>query len=165
MRNLLALLVAVLAFTACVSKRESPPIDITACVPGVWLDGDVTCATCIVSTPECSAPDCKESNALVLAADGTSRNLILRRSDSRTTFSSVGGMPAVLLGRWSLTTQGTPRLVQTFDATKQSYDTGVQCTQERLTRVGTTTSYARAAPALANAVLGANGSWTAISYR
>lgn len=62
-------------------------------------------------------------------------------------------------------TTDPPHLVETFDATKTTYDTAVKCTSTQLVRVDKNT-YDRAAPTLAKSVLGADGtSWQGVSYK
>lgn len=173
MRKETALFALVLAsLVACSSSKSPAPgpnaqIDLATCVPGVWLDTSHSC-TCVglFATAECGAADCLEANALVLAADGTSSDLILRRSASRATFSAVGGSGAVLAGHWTLTTGAQPTLSQTFDATKTSYESGVECSSSRLVRVGKS-GYDRAPSPLAKAVLAPKtaNTWKETAYQ
>ncbi len=156
-------LVPLLVLVGVVGCGRTPDaqIDLTGCVQGVWLEGDdaCLCSQPLFTTPECSAPDCRESNTLVLKSDGTSKTLILRWSDARGTTSAAGGSGAVLRGQWNLVNGNAPRLVQTFDATHTSYETRVACTQTQLVRMEKNT-YDRANDVLARAVESAdNGSW------
>lgn len=168
--SVLALVLATLA--ACSSKKApapspNPQIDLATCVVDVWLDGAHSC-TCsgLLATAECGAADCLEANALVLSTDGTSSDLILHWSNSRATCSAVGGAGAVLNGHWTLVSGGQPKLIQAFDATKTSYETGVECSSSRLVRAGKS-AYDRASSSLAKAVLSARtaNTWKESAYQ
>jgi hypothetical protein len=169
--KLILCLVPILATMACgttkVPAPVKPPVDLASCVPDVWLEGSDPCAcgSALVTTPECSAADCRESNTLVLRGDGRSQSLILRWSETSGTLSAVGGATAILDAHWTLVTGADPHLVETFDATKTMYDTGVTCSETKLVRINKST-YDRGAPAFGKAVLLADGStWQGRSYK
>jgi hypothetical protein len=167
-RRTLFLAVAVTALACGTSKGpSSTSISPSTNVPGVWLEAirSCVCSSPLMATPECSAADCTEANTLVLNANGVGETLILRWSDVQGTFSAVGGSGAVLGSHWRLLAGDNPQLAQTFDATKTTFITGVQCTAAHLVRTDKDT-YQRAPDSLDKAVLGAGTSrWTAIAYR
>jgi hypothetical protein len=147
-----------MAIIAC-----SQPLDTG--VQGVWLDATHRCTcTALLSTSECSASDCSEANALVLAADHTSQDEIIRFSDTNKTMSIVGGGAGILRGHWSIDTTTSPaRLIQVFDATGKTYETPVSRSGDRLVR-GVVVTYSHAPDHIQRAVEGGSATWLAVPY-
>jgi hypothetical protein len=166
-RSTIVSLVAVGLLTACGSKEPAPQQtreSLQACTVGTWLSKDRTCncaSVPLLTTPECGESDCLEADALVLRADATSLDLVVRRSAKQNKLSVVGAPGGVTAGTWEI----SPKLdlVQTFR--DRTYTTGLSCEGDRLVRPSKS-SYIKASSEIGNAIDGASrANWSSVAIR
>lgn len=159
---------------ACGSSESSSPAPqppapatreaLTACATASWVGTDRACMCfggSALDTSECGAPDCAETDVLVLRGDGTSFDLIQRRSVSRNTSSAVGDRGGVVTGKWEVSPER--KLVQVF-ATR-SYVTDLTCSGDVLVRPSKA-KYKKASTEVESALtLASQSSWGTVSLR
>jgi len=170
MRHLkfLLLLVSTGAVMSC-GSREAPPTArdqqaLTTCATGAWIRNEHVCncqSGSLLDGPECGAPDCRESDALILRSDGTATDFVYRSSEAKSSFSIVGGRVGVIVSRWSISNEFL--LVQDFGS--RSYKTEMDCAGDGLTRRGAA-SYKRAnANDAATFERSASAGWATVGLR
>ena len=160
--------IALATFAMCACGHESVEEEDAAlrhCAVGTWIHAEKAC-TCPVgfafNTAECAEADCREASVLVLADDGSARNVFVRSSEHGGQLSAIGGDDAVATGSWSV---HAGRLSQ-HSSSGAHYDTGVECDARQLIRPNAAT-YARLSDARAKAITSAieSGHWTTVLYR
>jgi hypothetical protein len=151
------LLVLAGALLSCSSSRSTQ--DLRSCAVGTWLKADRSCSCfsgkSVLNTPECGATDCRETDALILGADGTSVDVVLRRSVAQNRISIVGGRGGAVSGTWNA---NGAELMQSFS--NRTYKTPAACDGTTLTRTEKT-RYTHASAEVVAALKAASASaWT-----
>lgn len=140
---------------AAYSAACTPSLE--ACLEGVWLGADRSCACAApLDTPECAGA-CTQNEALVVRADGRAFQLQLTRSER--TWSALGGAGGVEAAGWTLAGDQLSLRYGPYRDGERAVTTAASCEAGTLQRVRVG-RYGRAPGPLAESVAAALGDAT-----